>query len=559
MEFLPDDHDLGLHEERHFLQLIHDQLQLTPHVGPNMVQEVLATMRGRRNEADTFSAERKKASRETKKVQDFFDFGASSDDADVLPLQRHRTLAPSSTLSLRARAFYGQYSADDAPHDALVLDHDALFAEYGPVRFGKHMKETHFYLHSEASFLNAGSYGATPKVVLAAAREYEMIEVRDPTRWRLRLPEAYDRIVAQLARFVGAEKDDVALLTNCNEGTSIVLKQFPWRAGDGLLVLSCDYEATLLATKAVQSTFGLNVSVLPVEIPFEEDQLMNRLSSHLERLSHEKQLPRLMNVCHVTSKTGYVFPVKLIADVVHSYGILLLVDGAQVPGHFPLSIRDLGADIYLGTCHKWMFSCQGVAFMALSKQLHGVFRPLAPRSRSVGSTFYGSFRDVACSSHNASAWLSLAESFAFVDRVCGGWAKVWEYNQKLASDAVRALAKVWHLEQEGVPLALQGSQIGSQGGNCLPIVPIPRSTDCTPADALKLMGFLLTRSSTTAFLVQIPFPDGRDEFQLMLAVRITAQIHLDLSDIDRLGTAIQELHGSYGTLSVIREYLPTVT
>ena len=41
-----------------------------------------------------------------------------------------------------------------------------------------------------------------------------------------------------------------------------------------------------------------------------------------------------------------------------------------------LDIRDLDADYYVGTCHKWLFSCKGVAFIVVRQELQRGISPL---------------------------------------------------------------------------------------------------------------------------------------------------------------------------------------
>ena len=58
-------------------------------------------------------------------------------------------------------------------------------------------------------------------------------------------------------------------------------------------------------------------------------------------------------------------------------GLLTIVDGAHVPGHIPLDLSDLKADIYTGACHKWMMAPKGCSFLYIKKEFQPLFDPLA--------------------------------------------------------------------------------------------------------------------------------------------------------------------------------------
>ena len=462
--------------------------------------------------------------------------------------------------------------------------------------FGNEMKETQFVLLPEASFLNTASYGATPRLVLRAAEFYEDVRGMDPVAWQAFVSSRYDVVCDRLARFVGAEtRNDVAMLANCNEGTSTVLKSLPWQVGTRLLILSCDYEATHLAAQWLATNKGVIVDTVQIALPGADVDILSCLDAHLQLSRRIGTLPMLANFCHVTSKTGFIFPIASMTALCHRYGIAVMVDGAQAPGHFALNVSAINAEFYVGTCHKWMFSCPGVAFIVTAQRAQPLIQPLAPMGSS-SRGYYETFKAVACapSCPNTSLWLSLWYSFEFVERVCGGWAQVYAHNSKLAQASVTLLRDMWSLHEESLALScLQDEQVfrirhsmksgatttsssaahmeqytallrqepagAMEASCCMPIVPLPRSRGCTSSDAVKLMGYLLTKYSVTAFLLALEFPASDGEKVKMLAVRLTLQVHTCIEDVQHLARAVRDLRGSYGALSVFKEYLPQVT
>jgi hypothetical protein len=64
---------------------------------------------------------------------------------------------------------------------------------------------------------------------------------------------------------------------------------------------------------------------------------------------------RALFLSHHTSTTAMTVPVDVLCRRARAAGIRTIVDGAHVPGHLPLNLRELDADYYAGNCHKWLF------------------------------------------------------------------------------------------------------------------------------------------------------------------------------------------------------------
>lgn len=431
---------------------------------------------------------------------------------------------------------------------AVEINVNSLFSKYSEkAAFGKEMKHAHFHLLQSHAFLNTGSYGATPRVVLDARAEWELLEMSDPHSFRATvLPFRLRQVQNRLAEFVGAHPADLQMMVNANTATSTVLKSLPWEVGDVLLLLSCDYDATKLAAQFASEHYGVVAVYMEVIMPLSDEEVVRSLRDYLTLRKRQKEpMPKLANFCHVTSKTGWIFPVKRMTDVCHSFGIPVVLDGAQVPGHIPLDVVDIGAEYYIGTCHKWMFCCQGVAFLVVAPKKQELIKPLAPTS-GYEDSFASSF--VSASTEDYSTVLSLLQAFDFVDRVCGGWTNIWEYNAQLAQQAARELSAMWWLDKAALE-CIQISQVVPRKDrphevNCMPIVPLPNSRGANDGQARRVMTYLLTRCNITAFILVEKFRDVNGDVCSMLACRITCQIHVSIDDVRALGKAVLDMTDS---------------
>jgi isopenicillin-N epimerase len=72
-------------------------------------------------------------------------------------------------------------------------------------------------------------------------------------------------------------------------------------------------------------------------------------------------------VCHITNRTGQIFPVKRIAEMAHARGITVICDGAHAFSQFPYKISDLDVDYYGVSLHKWTYAPVGTGFLYVRK------------------------------------------------------------------------------------------------------------------------------------------------------------------------------------------------
>jgi isopenicillin-N epimerase len=92
---------------------------------------------------------------------------------------------------------------------------------------------------------------------------------------------------------------------------------------------------------------------------------MDDLYNRFERAVTPKT--KLILVCHITNRTGQIFPVKRICQMAHARGIPVIVDGAHAFGHFPVNIADLDCDYYGVSLHKWTGAPVGTGFLYVRK------------------------------------------------------------------------------------------------------------------------------------------------------------------------------------------------
>jgi selenocysteine lyase/cysteine desulfurase len=152
---------------------------------------------------------------------------------------------------------------------------------------------------------------------------------------------------ATIARFIGADADELTFTTQFSTGVNIVVEGLAWREGDEIIVTDQEHPALLTPVLNVARRRGLVVRRLPVSSS--ADELLTNFRQVLTSRT------RLVAVSHVTTDSGTRLPAAELTALAHEQGSLVLFDGAQALGQFPLDVHALGCDFYAMVGYKWVF------------------------------------------------------------------------------------------------------------------------------------------------------------------------------------------------------------
>lgn len=205
-------------------------------------------------------------------------------------------------------------------------------------------------------YLNTGTAGVCPQSV--SEKLWESIrgfELYGETSegWG----EASRRMEAarsRLATFLGAEREEIAFTRNATDGVNLVVEGISWRDGDEILLSDQEHPSMLYPWTYLTQRRNVVLRRFRVGISDEET-----LSAIQESVSPRT---RLLATSHVTSQTGTRVPAKEIVRFCHERGILVLLDGAQAVGQFPIHLGALNVDFYTGNLHKWLHGPKGTGF-----------------------------------------------------------------------------------------------------------------------------------------------------------------------------------------------------
>lgn len=255
-------------------------------------------------------------------------------------------------------------------------------------RYWQQIKEQHM-LDPDRIYLNTGSFGSQSRRVFECLLEGLRTIEADPTFNHGLLSEQVDAARRRLAAFLNAPDEDFAFTTNVTVSINMVLLGLDWNSGDEILASDQEYGAINHCLDQAEQRMGVVVrrARIPVPPAGPEDFLGAFASALTDRT-------RLVLCSHISSRTGFIAPLKALADLAHDRGALIAVDGAHAPGMIPLDLTDYGCDFYGGNCHKWLCAPKGTGFLhaapEVQERLHHIvvgwgYNPDGPTRADDGS------------------------------------------------------------------------------------------------------------------------------------------------------------------------------
>lgn len=393
-----------------------------------------------------------------------------------------------------------------------------------PDRFGAHLRGEWMLDHA-VTYLNHGTVGAPPRRVIETQRRLQDEIERQPATFLLReladdtysgRPTRLRQAMQPVAEYLGCDAEHTGFVDNITTGANAVLRSFPFRPGDEIVVTNLGYGGvTNAATYAARSN---GIELRSVVLPGPGAPASAFVDAVAAGLTPRT---RILVADHITAATALVLPIRDIADACHANGTLLLVDGAHAPGAIPVDIRATGADWYTGNLHKWMWTPRSSAVLwAAPEQREHLHAAVISWGLDHGIAAEFDLPGTRDPSPHLTAPAALEM------RAEWGEQRIREYTHDLAMQAGALLAHRW-----GVPFETPEEMIGT-----MVTVPLPDRLGTTAADASRLRDALLREHD-----IEVPTFAAPAGLAPGLSTRVSCQVYNDLDDIERLADAVGAL------------------
>lgn len=368
-----------------------------------------------------------------------------------------------------------------------------------------------FSLDPQIAYLNHGSFGAVPKIVAAAQREFQVLEESNPNLFfRTTLPKLHDEARAFVANWLGTTPELFAFVPNASQGVITAASALVTKPRSQIVATSLGYGGVLNGLAEIARRTQSSLRIAEVDFASGAQTADDIADSVFAALTPDTNLVVLDQI---TSETALLLPLDQIVRTIRrvSPNARVVIDAAHAPGMLtPALPADF--DVWVGNFHKWICAPRASAgLVCRTPEIARQMMPLAP-SWDFEAGFPKSFFSQGTDDY--SSYLATPHAIKFHESI--SFAERDNHNRGVINDVAKMLHEHWGTEPD-VPTEMFCPWMR--------LVRLPFKTQLTKpqGDALTLK---ISQELQTETVIVSP---GDSTY-----VRLSAQIYNEATDFEKL-------------------------
>ena len=297
-------------------------------------------------------------------------------------------------------------------------------------------------------YLDSGATSQKPESVISAeANFYRTINAavhRGAHLLAEEASEAYESARANVAKFIGANTDEVVFTKSATESLNMVAYSLGnpgstphISAGDEIVVSEMEHHANLIPWQQLAKRTGAKLTWFSIT----KDGRLDL--SDISKVITKKT--KIVALTHQSNVFGTIIPLTEITKAAHSVGALVVLDACQSAPHFAIDVKKLDVDFLAFSGHKTL-GPTGVGVLwgkaeVLEKLEPALFGGSMVDSVTMeGATWASAPRKFEAGVPNMAQAVGLSAAIDYLNMV--GMNKIFEHEQELTQQLLTGLSKI---------------------------------------------------------------------------------------------------------------------
>ena len=211
-------------------------------------------------------------------------------------------------------------------------------------------------------YLDNAATSQKPQVVIDTLTRYYNTENANVHRGlhylSERATEEYEATRPKVRQLLNAAEDpEIIFVRGTTEGINLVAQSYGRQnvgEGDEVIISAMEHHSNIVPWQILCRERGAHLRVIPMNDAGE------LLIDEYEKLLGPRT--KLVSTVHLSNSLGTINPIEQIVEMAHSYGVPVLLDGAQSAPHMPIDVRKIDCDFFVFSGHK-LYGPTGVGIL----------------------------------------------------------------------------------------------------------------------------------------------------------------------------------------------------
>jgi cysteine desulfurase/selenocysteine lyase len=158
---------------------------------------------------------------------------------------------------------------------------------------------------------------------------------------------AFEAARRRVAKFIGGQEHEVVFTRGATEAINLVAHSWggsQLKGGDRVLLSTLEHHSNIVPWQLLRDRIGIEIDVCPLT---DDGRIDLDAAARMLTSAH-----KLVAFAHISNVLGSVLDAQRAAELAHSVGAKLLLDGCQAVPRLPVDVAALGCDFYVFSAHK---------------------------------------------------------------------------------------------------------------------------------------------------------------------------------------------------------------